>query len=396
MSAGRDNTEPARRVLLVSHYFPPHVGGIENVVEGEAIHLAKAGHEVTVLTTAVGARAGVLYTPEGYSVVRLRTWNGIERRTGIPFPVPAPWTLWTGAKLIRNTDVVHVHDIFYLTTWLAALAARLRGRPLVLTQHVQLIAHPRRIVQAIQRLVYATIGRIVVRSAARIAVINSGVGEFLQTLGARADRIVLVPNGIDTDRFHPATAEDKPRLRRSLQLPERGVLALFVGRFVPKKGYDKLLQATGDNYTLVLAGGPTPPGFADRAGLIFMGCRTQNQLADLYRACDLFVLPSESEGFPLTVQEAMASGLPVITSDDPGYGIYRLDRDRVAFIRPTVPEISSALQRLAVDDALRQRMARYSSSIAAARFSWLEHVKSVEQMYDAAVSLSGKPRHEQG
>ena len=58
MSAQRDKTGPARRVLLVSHYFPPHVGGIENVVEGEAIHLAKAGHEVTVLTTAAGAGAG--------------------------------------------------------------------------------------------------------------------------------------------------------------------------------------------------------------------------------------------------------------------------------------------------------------------------------------------------
>jgi hypothetical protein len=87
----------------------------------------------------------------------------------------------------------------------------------------------------------------------------------------------------------------------------------------------------------------------------------------------------------------MASGLPVITSDDPGYGIYRLDRNRVAFIRPTVPEIRSTLERLAADSALRGRMARYSSSIAASRFCWLEHVRSVEQMYDAAVSVGGGP-----
>jgi len=207
---------------------------------------------------------------------------------------------------------------------------------------------------------------------------------------------VLGPTGIDTDRFHPATAEDKQRLRRTLELPEHGVLALFVGRFVPKKGYDELLRATGEGYTLVLAGGPTPPGFSDRAGIVFVGCRTQDQLADLYRACDLFVLPSESEGFPLTVQEAMASGLPVITSDDPGYGIYQLDRNRVAFIRPTVPEIRSTLERLAADGALRGRMARYSSSIAASRFSWLEHVRTVEQMYDAAVSVSGEPDRGQG
>jgi hypothetical protein len=84
MSAGLDQTGPIRRVLLVSHYFPPHVGGIENVVEGEAIHLAKAGHEVTVLTTATAAGTSVQDTPDGYSVVRLRTWNGIEQRTASP------------------------------------------------------------------------------------------------------------------------------------------------------------------------------------------------------------------------------------------------------------------------------------------------------------------------
>jgi D-inositol-3-phosphate glycosyltransferase len=329
-------------------------------------------------------------------VVRLRTWNGIEQRTGIPFPVLAPWTLWTAARLVRNVDVVHAHDVLYMTTWFTAAAARLLGKPLVLTQHVQLIAHPSWVVAGVQRLVYATVGRAVVRSAARIAVINSGVADFLGALGARGDRIVLVPNGIDIGKFYPATPEDKQRLRRTLDLPERGVLALFVGRFVPKKGYDKLLRAVGVGYTLVLAGGPTPPGFSERTDVVFVGTRTQDQLADLYRACDLFVLPSESEGFPLTVQEAMASGLPVITSDDPGYDIYQIDRNRVAFIQPTVPKIKFALERLSADETLRGLMARYSSSIAASRFSWQEHVRSVEQMYAAAFPTSGEPNRVTG
>lgn len=75
------------RVLLVSHYYPPHLGGIENVVRQEALHLAALGVEVTVLTS--GERAGT-ETADGVRVVRVAAWNGVERRTGVPFPVLSP------------------------------------------------------------------------------------------------------------------------------------------------------------------------------------------------------------------------------------------------------------------------------------------------------------------
>lgn len=73
------------RVLLVSHYYPPHVGGIENVVRHEALHLTRAGVEVTVLTSG---RHTVTEDDAGVRVVRVAAWNGVEERTGVPFPVP--------------------------------------------------------------------------------------------------------------------------------------------------------------------------------------------------------------------------------------------------------------------------------------------------------------------
>jgi glycosyltransferase involved in cell wall biosynthesis len=376
-------------VLLVSHYFPPHIGGIENVVQAEVAGLATNGNDVTVLTTAVEGPAGAQRL-DGYSVLRLPAWNEVERRTGVPFPVVAPWPIRAVVRSVRNADVVHCHDVLYMTTWIAVLVAALVGTPVVLTQHVRLVKHPNRMVEIIQMLIYRTIGRAVVRWAARIAVLNGSVRDFLLELGAPRERITLVPNGVDVEMFSPATAPEKRRLRRQLDLPDDTVLALFVGRFVPKKGYDKVLGATDACYTLVLAGGPSPVGHGDRTDAVFVGSRRHDELAALYRACDVFVLPSESEGFPLTIQEAMACGLPVVTSDDPGYRIYGLDRERVQFIRPTVPEIRSALRRLAADASLRRRMGEYSLEVATSRFPWSEHVNRIERLYADAIGMCRK------
>jgi D-inositol-3-phosphate glycosyltransferase len=378
-------TSVPHRVLLVAHYFPPHVGGIENVVRGEADRLSQAGYEVAVLTTAVGAPAGVDRSVGGYPVVRVPTWNGVERRFGVPFPVVGPSAVHAALPWVRGADVIHCHDLLYVTTWLAALIAAVCRTPLVLTQHVHLVRHPSPAVELVQRLVYATIGRAVIRRARRIAILNGTVRSFLRRLGAPDERMELLPNGVDTDAFRPATAGEKRVLRRRLQLPEDGVLALFVGRFVPKKGYDTVCASAGRGYSLVLAGGPPPAGARGRPDVIFTGALPHREVVDLFRACDVFVLPSESEGFPVTVQEAMACGLAVVTSDDPAYDVYQLDRERILLISPTVPAVKSALQRLATDEPLRRSMGRYSVDLARTRFSWSQHICALRRLYGAAL-----------
>jgi glycosyltransferase involved in cell wall biosynthesis len=264
---------------------------------------------------------------------------------------------------------------------MAAGLARLLGRPIVLTQHVQLVAHSHYIVEAVQRVVYATFGRYVVRSAIRIVYVNAKVAEFLKGLGASGDRLTFIANGVDTDTFQPIEDHQKQKVRKSLGLPDTGILALFVGRFVPKKGYHKLLQATSVCYSLVMVGGPPPENAEDLQGIIFLGARSPKQVADVYRACDVFVLPSQSEGFPLTLQEAMASALPIITADDPGYDVYGLDRDLVAMIQPTIYHIRSALERVAADEDLRRRMAEYSLHVATTRFPWSAHARKLDRVY---------------
>jgi glycosyltransferase involved in cell wall biosynthesis len=388
------------RVLLVSHYYPPHVGGIENVVRQEAVRLAARGVEVTVLTSGERGFVGTGHQ-DGVRVVRVAAWNGVERRAGVPFPVLSPTLLPTALRWARRSDVVHVHDCLYPTSWTAGLAAALTRTPHLLTQHVGLVEHPSALVRGVQRAVYAVAGRPLLGRARTVLTLNASVAAFVRERGARPERARHLANGVDTGLFRPAaSAEERVLARKRFGLPQDRALVLFVGRLVPKKGYDLLLAAHGSEtgrdpgrdpgYDLAFVGDGDAgalAALAGRPGVHHLGALQPEALAEAYRACEVFALPSTTEGFPLTVQEAMASGLPVVTTDDPGYAPYGLDRSRVVLLpRRDAETLRGALSALAGDAARRGRMGLYSREYAMAAFAWEEHVSALIRHYRRALS----------
>lgn len=371
------------KVLLVSHYYPPHLGGIENVVHSEARHLTAAGVEVTVLTS--GDRNSVT-DEDGVRVVRVRAWNGLERKAAVPFPIAGSKLLRRAVRWARWADVVHIHDAFYMTSWAALTATKLTRTPMVATQHVTLVQHKSAAVGLVQKAVYATAGRLLMRTARSVFTLNSDVAAFSRGLGARSERMRHLPNGVDTALFRPVRdAAEQAAERERLGLPEDGVLVLFAGRFMPNKGFDMLLAADDPAYRLVFAGGPAEALAGAADSVIYLGSLAPAEMAAAFRACDVFALPSTAEGFALTVQEAMSSGTAVVTTDLSGYAAYELDPDRISLIDRDTETLRARLREIAADSELRQQMGKYGREYAVEHFAWPDHASQLIEVYRSVI-----------
>lgn len=368
------------RVLLVAHALPPHLGGVEVVVEEEADALSRLGLDVTVVTSSWGQLGR---HPVSWTKLTVPALNLLEDRFGVPFPLFGPSLITTILRAVRRSHVVHIHDVSYLSSLVAGVTALLLRRPVVLTQHVDMIPHPSRLVQATQQAVFHTYGHLLFSRSSRVLVLNGRVHDFVARGGAAPGQIEFLPNGVDVEAFRPAIGGEAERLRSGLGLPPDRVLVLFAGRPVPKKGFNLLADCASSEYDLVFVGGERRSMEIRPNGgrLHFLGIVPRAKMPEIYRAADVFCLPSQGEGFPLTVQEAMASGLPVITTDDEAYRRYELPANAICFVRPEQADTSHALRQLARDAVLRAEIGRHAREYSSSHFSWEVHARRLAEVY---------------
>jgi D-inositol-3-phosphate glycosyltransferase len=369
-----------KRILIVTHHYPPHITGVGMVAQNHAKRLAALGHNVTVITSRTNSNEKSSFV-DNVNVIRVAALNFSEKWSA-PFPIFSPSLLPALWKATKQADIVHIHDAFYMSSFFAALFAHWQKKPIALTQHVAMIAHPNKLVIAIQKIVYATTGKMIFKYSSVIFTLNDRVEKFLIGHEVPKEKLIELPNGVDTELFYPVSKKEKSALRKQFNLAIDKKILLFVGRFVPKKGFDKLLAARSDRYQIVFAGSEAPENVTG-GDVIFLGRLMPEKLAQLYQAADIFILPSQDEGFPLSVQEAMASGLPVITTNDHGYNRYNLDKKMVYLLdNPTEASIREAIEKILDNDDRLKDMATYSEHYAKTNFSWPLIVSKLESAYD--------------
>ena len=380
------------RILIVSAYAPPHLGGVEVVVAQQAATLAALGHQVTVLTSQCEAgangRNGQTQQPRadqgGYRMIRVPAWNGLEHRWGIAFPVFRPLRLLRQLiRLSRDADVIHVHDVYHPSSVLASCLARVRRKPLFATQNVGIVEHDMAAVRLAQRIVYATVGQLVWRWASAVTAYNPIVQNFLLDQHVPAAKIRLRYNGIDTREFRPGDAESAQATRKRHGLPAGIPIVFYAGRLVPKKGWGKLLAASGPEYQVVLAGPGRIPSHVP-PHVTFLGPVDRDDLLDLYQASDIFAFPAIGEILTLVMQEAMACGLPVVATADPGYASYDLDPSGIALVEPEPAKLRAEFLDILGNPERRQRMQVYSRHLAEERFDWHRNAADLAAEYTAA------------
>jgi glycosyltransferase involved in cell wall biosynthesis len=297
--------------------MPPHLGGLEVAAETIFDAYRTAGIDVRWIASRVPENL----PPDGDSKIRVRCWNGLENWFGVPWPIWGPAGVKRLCDLIRWADVVHVHDCLYLCSALAVFVARQFSKPVIISQHIGFVSYPSILFNGLERVAYSTLGRAVLRGASYIAFCTPAAAEFVtELLEPMHSPASLIPYGIDTERFKPAPSQ-KRSVRDQFRLPEESPLVLFAGRLVEKKGIDLLLQVirlTPRCHFFIVGDGPLKPEPAKN--LTWVQFIPPEQMAAVYQTADVFFLPSHSEGFPLAILEAMASGLPVVTSRGQTFG----------------------------------------------------------------------------
>jgi len=179
-------------------------------------------------------------------------------------------------------------------------------------------------------------------------------------------------------------------LRKELQLPPDEKLILSIGRFVPKKGLDIFIGAADPAYRLVVVSrGDFEPHIKKAPGRVtVLEPMPQEKLIKVYQACDVFVLAAAGEDvFSLVLMEAMACGLPVITSNDPFYRNY-IDDKKVWLIKPASADIREAIKKILSDPVLYAQMSSYARLAAMEKFSWDSRIVQYLNIYNRLTATS--------
>jgi D-inositol-3-phosphate glycosyltransferase len=355
------------------------------VVQKQAQSMVESGYQVVVLTTKYLQSPQEDGTRTGIEVIRLPCSWILETLFSIPFPLFSPRLVYETWRQVKRAAVVHIHDVFYINSWVACALAVLARKPILLTQHVALVEHSSWLVMFIQKLVYGTIGRWIFSKARSIVVYNQNVGEFLRSEGVPGSRILFMANGIDTAQFCPATQDERADIRGRFGLPQDRRLVLFVGRLVEKKGYRILLEARDSTYDLVFVGPGAVPQDGRTSRVHWVGPLDQAQTCALYRACDLFASPAVGEIFTLVMQEAMACGLPVVTTDDPAYA-GNITAGSLVLCRRDADAFRTEIKALLVDTDRLLALGVRSRELAIRYFDWRGNISRLMDAYSDVLS----------
>lgn len=303
-------------MLVLAKFYEGNqpVTGVDLQAVTQLQALKEAGHVVTVIAKKRSFSSKTHEVIDGIEVYRIG-------------PSGFYW-LWTAVILWRlrhRLDVVHVLGQ-RVTTYVSILLCQLFKIPTVIKIP---ITHARFSWTSFHKLMVLKLENFITRYASAYIAISTEIADQLLEEGFYPERIIRLPNGVDTKRFFPVA--DKHSLREQLGLPVHKKIVLYSGRLISRKGFDLIFAAwpgiyaaCSDAHLVVVGGGSSKDVEAlkqldtemGRGTITYIGSVTNP--APYLAACDVYLFPSRREGMPNALLEAMACGCACVASDISG------------------------------------------------------------------------------
>ncbi len=346
------------RIGMMADLYTPHVSGITNYISLNKRYLEEAGNEVFVFTFG-----DVEFSDDEKNVIR---------SPGLPLTDTGYYLSFHYARQAKATlqtmDLVHVHHPF-LSGRLALRYCRPMRIPIVFTNHTRYDLYAQTYLPLLPEELSETFLQTYMPpfcSAVDMVVSPSaGMAGVLRRLGVSTP-IEVLPNGVELQRYKEA-CED---CRAEFGFAPENILLVYSGRLAPEKNLDSLLQAFSgtaeavpEARLLIIGGGPeeerlrqavTQTSVAER--IHFTGMVPYDNLPRYLAMCDAFVTASVTEVHPLSVIEAMASGLPALGIHSVGVGDTIEDGVTGFLARNDPSAFAAKMTRLCLDKSLRKKM----------------------------------------
>lgn len=372
-------------LLLINNEFPPIGGGGSTVTKYAIKYLVQAGHNVTLITSQY-KNLPKRETIDGAQIIRIPTVRRYKDYC-------APWELiifglvaffYTLGYTFRH-KVDFIQAYFAVPAgWVAWKINILRGIPYAVYFGGSDIpdANPSR-----YKSIYPLINPLL-KAIWKRAKFRTVCSKELARLGQKADpdsEFLVIPNGVQTDRFKPIERSPNPKVR-----------ILFIGRLIPRKGFQRVISAlpavkqkTNAPFEVEVVGTGAHREKLDETAqqlkvsdlIRYVGTVPYDELEKSYQYADIFVLTSLSEGMPSVILEAMGCGLPVIASNvggnneliEEGENGYLVEGD-------DIDKLADNLAQLINSEELRQNMGRVSRQMAL-QYDWKNIMEQYNQLY---------------
>ncbi len=375
-------------LLLINNEFPPIGGGGSTVTKYAIRYLQAAGHTVTLITSRFRdlPKREII---DGAAIIRIpairRYKDFCSQWELVIFGISAlMYSFWF--TLRHRVDFVQAY-FAVPAGWVAWMLSMLRGIPYAVYFGGSDIpgSNPSR-----YKYIYPFLTPLL-RAIWRKARFRTVCSQELAHLGKQADpdsTFVVIPNGVETARFKPIERPANPKVK-----------VLFIGRLIPRKGFQRVVRAlprvrelTSKPFEVEVVGSGAAQGdlnhLAEELGvsdlLHYVGTVPYDQLEKSYQYADIFVLTSLSEGMPSVILEAMGCGLPIIASDVGGNNeIVREGENGYLIKGDDTDLIAARLAALINDDALRTRLGRQSRAFSL-QYDWEKIMGEYNALYEQA------------